>query len=635
MASLPELKHQQTSDAIWELTRFNDQDRLVFFNLVNSETRLPQLSSTYHFRGSWAKEARRRNVWGPHECLQPSQQPYCKYSYPGTHLDDFHSGRERGHLTSFLGNAYSQDAADKTFSCGNAAPQDKWTNQQAWRQVEARAGAFAKVHGEAYIITGVCSDNLPIPGNSGIEVPSCFWKFVCASPTTKSGGKAYVGAFIADNREPAVTSNPGNDFLENILTEHSFTDLINRSGANLRDLKYVANIAGNFPVPNAGFDNNLCFPNTFAETLPLPKFKFGDVDPQYNSIQFPASTGLAVASKASSMINNIFGQDYQFTYRAALTLTNFGEDISTFDDAKYDGIWKISESDLATAKLRITPHIKNAIWVEHGINWDDVEHVDMLKPLHCGIAARILYSLALPQGPALTIAKQNDQFKTIYGSHDNNFQTGVIDYYNENPARGKYDLIVVLDGSGSIGAATFEVAKQMTWLLIQSTLVNTNHTRIGLVVFSSASQKVIELNNNLPINEIQRIILNYPYPGGGTMTHEALDDAVGIFNIHGKFNVPHVAIVITDGASNNAALTVAAAGRLRANNIETFSIGIGSGINQNELLVIAGNDRGRVVMADSYQDLSEMHLWLNLDDVPLTLELGKWFFIDANLINIE
>ena len=53
--------------------------------------------------------------------------------------------------------------------------------------------------------------------------------------------------------------------------------------------------------------------------------------------------------------------------------------------------------------------------------------------------------------------------------------------------------------------------------------------------------------------------------------------------------IPRVVILLTDGRSNEPTLTAQAAPRVHNDNIEVYSVGIGSGINEAELQIIASD----------------------------------------------
>ena len=81
-----------------------------------------------------------------------------------------------------------------------------------------------------------------------------------------------------------------------------------------------------------------------------------------------------------------------------------------------------------------------------------------------------------------------------------------------------------------------------------------------------------------------------PFIPGGTATYFGLDLLVEEFSAKGcpaSQGVPRIAIVVTDGGSNNFYATSFAAWNVHEIDIITYAVGIGDSINQQELLVIA------------------------------------------------
>lgn len=176
------------------------------------------------------------------------------------------------------------------------------------------------------------------------------------------------------------------------------------------------------------------------------------------------------------------------------------------------------------------------------------------------------------------------------------------------------DLAIVLDASGSIGAANFVVAVDF---VDQFAAAFTRHgdSRLTYIVYSTSSISRIPLVNTFNPAEISQIIRSTPYTGGGTATHLGIDMAVSQFNSSPR-QLPRNLVVLTDGVSNNRQLTEDAANRAIALGIRTFSVGITPNVNQQELLSIAGNDPSRVFTAVNFADLIQLLAPLSLQICP-------------------
>jgi len=88
---------------------------------------------------------------------------------------------DRGHMTPANPMRFSDDALNKTFYCVNIAPQDSWTNQNAWKDIELFTENKLKVT-NGYVMTGLCSADNMIDGPTtykGYIIPQCYWKLSC------------------------------------------------------------------------------------------------------------------------------------------------------------------------------------------------------------------------------------------------------------------------------------------------------------------------------------------------------------------------------------------------------------------------------------------------------------------------
>ena len=125
-----------------------------------------------------------------------------------------------------------------------------------------------------------------------------------------------------------------------------------------------------------------------------------------------------------------------------------------------------------------------------------------------------------------------------------------------------------------------------------------------MIVFRGIASIQFNLQRHTSTDPLIRAIrgLQYPGPGSGTNTDEALellissaqDGTMGLRDGH-----THVAIVVTDGESNNPASTTAAANALHASGIyQVYAAGLGGAI-LDELNDIA-SDPSLVFITDGF-----------------------------------
>lgn len=118
------------------------------------------------------------------------------------------------------------------------------------------------------------------------------------------------------------------------------------------------------------------------------------------------------------------------------------------------------------------------------------------------------------------------------------------------------DIVFLLDGSWSIGSENFQRMREFLHSLVNSFDVAPDHVRIGLAQYSSNPRTEFKLNTYQDKQEILDYIDKLPYKGGGTMTGMGLDfilkeHFVESAGSRAAQNVPQIAVVITDGKSQD------------------------------------------------------------------------------------
>lgn len=176
------------------------------------------------------------------------------------------------------------------------------------------------------------------------------------------------------------------------------------------------------------------------------------------------------------------------------------------------------------------------------------------------------------------------------------------------------DLVIVLDSSGSILAQNFELAKGFVDKLAAAFIVY-KPSRLSFITFSTTTTVRIDITNTLAPAAISSTILTTYYDAGGTNTNLGIDLAIAQFNSSPR-QVPLNMVVLTDGYSNNPATTITSANKAASLGIRTFSVGIGSGINQQELISIAGGDSIRVYNAANFDELVKLLAPISLKICP-------------------
>lgn len=154
-------------------------------------------------------------------------------------------------------------------------------------------------------------------------------------------------------------------------------------------------------------------------------------------------------------------------------------------------------------------------------------------------------------------------------------------------------MVFVLDSSGSIGSANFQKMRNFVSAVVNDLEIGPTRTQVGVVLFSSSASLSFGLNTYPDRGTLSSAVNRIPYIGGGTNTADALYLLIsqGFAGARPKIQgVPRIAIVVTDGKSNQPQLTVIAAEALRnVSSITTYAVGIGNA-NQDELKAIASGE---------------------------------------------
>ncbi|KAG8010914.1 Collagen alpha-6(VI) chain [Nibea albiflora] len=163
------------------------------------------------------------------------------------------------------------------------------------------------------------------------------------------------------------------------------------------------------------------------------------------------------------------------------------------------------------------------------------------------------------------------------------------------------DIVFLVDGSWSIGTDNFEQIRQFLYTLVNSFDVSPDHVRIGLVQYSNSPRTEFLLNTHQSKKDILQYISKLPYMGGGTETGQGLDfmlkeHFVQKAGSRASQNVPQIAVVITDGKSQDNVESHAQ--DLKRKGIVLYAIGI-KDADEDQLKEIANEPHSQHVYSVS------------------------------------
>ncbi|XP_077566419.1 collagen alpha-1(XII) chain isoform X2 [Stigmatopora nigra] len=171
------------------------------------------------------------------------------------------------------------------------------------------------------------------------------------------------------------------------------------------------------------------------------------------------------------------------------------------------------------------------------------------------------------------------------------------------------DVVLLVDGSYSIGLANFAKVRAFLEVLVNTFDVGPDKVRIGLVQYSRDPHTEFLLDAHPDTGGVLKALRSFPYRGGSTNTGKAMSYVrERLFRPSGgaRPHVPRVAILVTDGKSSDAFRDPAA--RLRQAGVEIFAVGVKDAV-RSELEAIANRPASSHVYTvedfDAFQRISK------------------------------
>jgi len=173
----------------------------------------------------------------------------------------------------------------------------------------------------------------------------------------------------------------------------------------------------------------------------------------------------------------------------------------------------------------------------------------------------------------------------------------------------KMEMIFVMDSSGSIGGSNWVKVKEFAKNLAAAWPVSADDMHVGVIEYSEGVDIKFNLKDYSTVAEVQAAIDAMPLYGHTTNTASALKTLYTSMytpEAGARPDVLPVAIVITDGQSNDPARTAQEATTAKENGILLFSTGIGAA-DVTELNAISSDpDDQFVFYVDSFDDLQKI-----------------------------
>ncbi|XP_005474132.1 collagen alpha-1(XXI) chain [Oreochromis niloticus] len=168
------------------------------------------------------------------------------------------------------------------------------------------------------------------------------------------------------------------------------------------------------------------------------------------------------------------------------------------------------------------------------------------------------------------------------------------------------DLVFILDGSWSVEDVNFEIVKR--WLVNITTSFNVGQrfTQVGVVQYSDSPHLEIPLGKHSTNKDLIKAMESIEYRGGNTRTGTAIEFATDrLFGLSERASVSRIAVVLTDGKSQDEVLKAAEAARKKG--VILFAIGVGPETETDELRDIANKPFSTYVFSvEDYKAISRI-----------------------------
>ena len=167
------------------------------------------------------------------------------------------------------------------------------------------------------------------------------------------------------------------------------------------------------------------------------------------------------------------------------------------------------------------------------------------------------------------------------------------------------DVAFIIDSSGSIGRSNYLKQKNFVKQVAKSFGLAPDQSQAAMVLYSNSASVQARFGQYATTEEFAKAVDALPYERGLTRIDRALDLAATEIFPEGRAGVPKLALLITDGTQTAAADAKGlreASEPLRKAGVRVLAVGIGSGVDRDELRLVTETDDD-VVVATDFQDL--------------------------------
>ena len=166
-------------------------------------------------------------------------------------------------------------------------------------------------------------------------------------------------------------------------------------------------------------------------------------------------------------------------------------------------------------------------------------------------------------------------------------------------------MAFIIDSSGSIGKRNYLKEKAFVKAVAKSFGIEAGQSQGAMVLYSNSASVKARFGEYSTLEEFKTAVDQLPYERGQTRIDKALALAASDIFPDARPGVAKIALLITDGrqsAASDAKDLKEASEPLRQAGVRVMALGIGSGVDRDELRLITENDDD-VVLANDFEDM--------------------------------
>ncbi|XP_038672798.1 collagen alpha-1(XII) chain-like isoform X2 [Scyliorhinus canicula] len=174
-------------------------------------------------------------------------------------------------------------------------------------------------------------------------------------------------------------------------------------------------------------------------------------------------------------------------------------------------------------------------------------------------------------------------------------------------ANTQADIVLLVDGSYSIGLSNFAKVKDFLETLVKTFQVGPDRIQIGLVQYSRDPYTEFTLMKHSTLEDVVRAVRTFPYRGGSTNTGRAMTyvrEKIFVPEKGARLKVPRVMVLITDGKSSDA--FKAPALRLREAGVEIFAVGVKDAVFSELVAIATPPENTHVYQVDDFDSFQRV-----------------------------